>query len=200
MSRNRATIKTIMIIIIYIENNDCDLEGDIHFLEELLSDDPLPLPENESSNFDHHDDPSFPRPSTEPSDVEIFFDFEPDTGVLTTKMVKGISEHYVCMPNILPTLPTLNSDLDFTPSHDSFRSENKIFDPGIFIKVQSERPYHGRNFLSSVILFIRCLTLCSRFHQKMRTKIAPDLEDSRVRGFFHHPLEFQSLAYGNPIS
>nr|GEZ36493.1 hypothetical protein [Tanacetum cinerariifolium] len=88
-----------------IENEDYDSEGDIHFLEELLSNDPLPLPENESSNFDHNDDPSFPRPPPKPPDVEVFFDFESDTGVLTTKVVKGISEHYVHMPNILSTQP-----------------------------------------------------------------------------------------------
>nr|GEZ13328.1 hypothetical protein [Tanacetum cinerariifolium] len=62
-----------------------------HFLEELLSNDTLPLPENESSNFDHHDDPSFPRPPPEPPDVEVFFDFEPDTGVLTAKVAEDIS-------------------------------------------------------------------------------------------------------------
>ncbi|GKB12206.1 hypothetical protein Tco_0846129, partial [Tanacetum coccineum] len=122
-----------------IENDDYDSEGDIHFLKELLSNNPLPLTENESSNFDNHDDPSFPRPPPKPPDVEVFFDFKPDTGVLTTKVVKGISEHYVLMPNILPTLPTLDPDLDFTPSHDSFGSRNKIFDPGIFIEVQFER-------------------------------------------------------------
>nr|GEW87912.1 hypothetical protein [Tanacetum cinerariifolium] len=86
------------------ENNDYDSVGDIHSLKELLSNDTLP--ENESSNFDHHDDPSFPRPSPEPPDVEVFF--KPDSGVLTTKVVKGISEHYVLMPNILPTLPTFD--------------------------------------------------------------------------------------------
>nr|GEV90884.1 hypothetical protein [Tanacetum cinerariifolium] len=119
-----------------IENDDYDSEGDIHFLEELLSNDPLPLPENESSNFHHHDDLSFPRPPSEPPDVEVFFDFEPDTGVLTTKVVKGIYEHYVLMPNILPTL---DPNLDFTHSHDSLGSKNKIFDMRIFIEVQSER-------------------------------------------------------------
>nr|GFB20023.1 hypothetical protein [Tanacetum cinerariifolium] len=122
-----------------IENDDYDSEGDIYFLKELLSDDPLPLPKNESSNFDHHDDTSFTRPPSEPPDVEVFFDFKPDTGVLTTKAVKGISEHYVLMPNILPTLPTLDPDLDFTPSHDSLGFRNKIFDPRIFIEVQYER-------------------------------------------------------------
>nr|GEY90724.1 retrovirus-related Pol polyprotein from transposon TNT 1-94 [Tanacetum cinerariifolium] len=53
-----------------IENDDYDSERDIHFLEELLSDDPLSLPENELSKFDHHDDLSFPRPPPKPPDVE----------------------------------------------------------------------------------------------------------------------------------
>ncbi|GJR89630.1 hypothetical protein Tco_0213641 [Tanacetum coccineum] len=68
-----------------IENDDYDSEGDIRFLEELLSIDPLPLPEIESSNLDHFNDPSSPRPPLEPPDVEVFFDFEPDTGVLTSR-------------------------------------------------------------------------------------------------------------------
>nr|GEU96630.1 hypothetical protein [Tanacetum cinerariifolium]GEV08249.1 hypothetical protein [Tanacetum cinerariifolium] len=70
-----------------IESDDHDLEGDIHFLEELLSNDSMPLSENKSSNFDHHDDPLFPRPPPEPPDLEVFF--KPDLGVLTTKVVKG---------------------------------------------------------------------------------------------------------------
>nr|GEV10492.1 hypothetical protein [Tanacetum cinerariifolium] len=75
-----------------IKNDNYESEGDIYFLEELLSDDPLPIPKNESSNFDHHDDPSFARPPPKPPDVEVFFDFEPDTSVLTAKVVKeGIS-------------------------------------------------------------------------------------------------------------
>nr|GEZ63333.1 hypothetical protein [Tanacetum cinerariifolium] len=36
-----------------IENDDDDSEENIHFLEELLSDDSIPLPKNESSDFDH---------------------------------------------------------------------------------------------------------------------------------------------------
>nr|GEX26713.1 hypothetical protein [Tanacetum cinerariifolium] len=79
-----------------IENDDYDSEEDIHFLEELLNNDLLPLPENKSSNFDHHDDLSFPRPPPEPPDVEVFFDFEPDTGVFTAKVVEDIFEHYDC--------------------------------------------------------------------------------------------------------
>ncbi|GJZ54897.1 hypothetical protein Tco_0610090 [Tanacetum coccineum] len=64
-----------------IENDDYDSEGDIHFLKELLSNDPFTLPKIESSNLDHFDDPSSPHPPSEPPDVEICFDVEPDTTV-----------------------------------------------------------------------------------------------------------------------
>nr|GEV36680.1 hypothetical protein [Tanacetum cinerariifolium] len=57
-----------------IENFGYDLEGDIRFLKELLIDDSITFPINES--FDFEDDPSFPRPPPEPPDAE--FDFEPD--------------------------------------------------------------------------------------------------------------------------
>nr|GFD27937.1 hypothetical protein [Tanacetum cinerariifolium] len=75
-----------------IENFDYDSEGDIHFLEELLVDDSIPLFENESSNFDHHDEPSFPRPPPKPPDVEFFFDFEPDSGELISAVMNNIDE------------------------------------------------------------------------------------------------------------
>ncbi|GJV78699.1 hypothetical protein Tco_1514569 [Tanacetum coccineum] len=55
-----------------IENDDYDSEGDIRFLKELLSNDLPPLPENESSNLNHFNDPSSSRPSSKPPDVEIF--------------------------------------------------------------------------------------------------------------------------------
>nr|GEU60261.1 hypothetical protein [Tanacetum cinerariifolium] len=90
-----------------IENDDYDSEGDIHFLKGLINNDPLPLLENDSSNFNHHDNLSFLRPPPKPPDVKVFFDFEPDTGILTTKVVKGISKHYVLMPIICPPFPPL---------------------------------------------------------------------------------------------
>nr|GEU85619.1 hypothetical protein [Tanacetum cinerariifolium] len=65
-----------------IESDDYDSEGEIYVLEELLVDDSIPLPINESSNFDHQDDPSLPRPPPEPPDVEFFFYVEPDSGEL----------------------------------------------------------------------------------------------------------------------
>nr|GEW30995.1 hypothetical protein [Tanacetum cinerariifolium] len=75
-----------------IENIDYDSEGDIHFLEELLSNESISLPENESSNFDHHDDPLFPRPSSKPPDVEFFFDFEPNSGEVILAVMNNIDE------------------------------------------------------------------------------------------------------------
>ncbi|GJU95380.1 retrotransposon protein, putative, ty1-copia subclass [Tanacetum coccineum] len=67
-----------------IKNNDYDSEGDILFLEELLSNDSLSLPENESFHFDRYYVPSSPRPPEKPPDDDgIYFDIEPDMGVLT---------------------------------------------------------------------------------------------------------------------
>ncbi|GJU17287.1 hypothetical protein Tco_1145253 [Tanacetum coccineum] len=73
------------------------------------------------------------------------FEIEPDQGGLTSVIMDDIfGEPRVHMLNILPTL-----DSDFTPSDYSlgsglevsfpFESINKIFDPGIFIEVQSDR-------------------------------------------------------------
>nr|GEX73899.1 hypothetical protein [Tanacetum cinerariifolium] len=75
-----------------IENIDHDSEGDIYFLEELLSNDSIPLLKNKSSNFDHHNDPSFPRPPSKLPDVEVFFEFEPDSGELISAVMNNIDE------------------------------------------------------------------------------------------------------------
>ncbi|GKA90820.1 hypothetical protein Tco_0812690 [Tanacetum coccineum] len=88
-------------------------------------------------------------------DYEAFFcDSEPDSGNFTMDVVEDIShnparELYIHMLHDLPTHPTLHLDSDFTLSSDSPGSDlvvsfpsgtrNKIFDPGIFIEVQSER-------------------------------------------------------------
>nr|GEX88735.1 hypothetical protein [Tanacetum cinerariifolium] len=75
-----------------IESDDYDSKGDIHFLEELLVDDFIPFPENKSSDFDHHDDPSFSQPPPEPPDVEFFFDFEPNSGEVISAVMNNIDE------------------------------------------------------------------------------------------------------------
>nr|GEY68258.1 hypothetical protein [Tanacetum cinerariifolium] len=56
-----------------IESDDYDSERDVHILEELLVNVSISLLKNESFYFDHHDDPLFPRPPSEPLDVEFFF-------------------------------------------------------------------------------------------------------------------------------
>ncbi|GKF76513.1 hypothetical protein Tco_0228983 [Tanacetum coccineum] len=93
------------------------------FLEELLSNDSTPLPENESFSLDYFDDPSLPRPPPEPPDVEICFNFEPE------KVVGDISEHDVPMPNLLPTQPTLCLVFDLLLPFSS-ENEDKLFKPG----------------------------------------------------------------------
>ncbi|GKD50464.1 hypothetical protein Tco_1279440 [Tanacetum coccineum] len=100
-----------------IENDDYDSEGDILFLEEFLSNDSPSPPENELFYFDV---PSSPRPPAKPSDDGIYF--EPDTGLLTAKVVGDISKHYVLMPRLLPTQPTLCPEIDTLLP---FSSENK---------------------------------------------------------------------------
>nr|GEU46605.1 hypothetical protein [Tanacetum cinerariifolium] len=75
-----------------IESDDYDSEEEIHVLEELLVDDSIPFPENESSYSDHHDDPPFPRPPQEPPDVEFYFDFEPNSGEVISAVMNNIDE------------------------------------------------------------------------------------------------------------
>ncbi|GJY88680.1 hypothetical protein Tco_0503308 [Tanacetum coccineum] len=59
-------------------------ERDILFLEELLTNDSLSLSENESFHFDRYYVPSSPRPPEKPPDDDgVYFDIEPDMGVLT---------------------------------------------------------------------------------------------------------------------
>ncbi|GJV06862.1 reverse transcriptase domain-containing protein [Tanacetum coccineum] len=84
---------------------------------------------NELPNLDHQDDPSIPRPPPEPPDIKKCF--EPEAGILIIKEFKGVSRSYDFMTVILPTLPTLVSDLTFISSFVSFESEDTIFDPGI---------------------------------------------------------------------
>nr|GFA13016.1 hypothetical protein [Tanacetum cinerariifolium] len=112
-----------------VENDD-DSEEDIHFLEELLSDNSIPLTEDEASDSDHQDDPSVPLPPPKPPDDE--FDFE---------------------PNAEKEIPVvMNDKVEFDVSNDenddysyfifvmfakvfsfllSAESEDTIFDPGI---------------------------------------------------------------------
>ncbi|GKF19568.1 hypothetical protein Tco_0068206, partial [Tanacetum coccineum] len=117
--------------------------------------------DNELPNLDHQDDPSIPRPSRKPPDVEKCF--EPEAGILITKVFKGVSKLHDFMANILPTLPNLVSNLTFIlflSSFLSFGSEDTVFDPGI---VTFHKPV-------AVSMKVSC------------SKIDPTIsEDSRVR-------------------
>ncbi|GKE44696.1 hypothetical protein Tco_1471980, partial [Tanacetum coccineum] len=107
-----------------IENDDYDSEGDVLFLEELLNNDSISLPEYESFHVDFYNVPSSPRPPEKPPDDDVYFDIEPDTGVLTTKVVDNIFDNstrelYVHVPNVLPTHPTLYPVFDTLLSFSS---------------------------------------------------------------------------------
>nr|GEV93104.1 hypothetical protein [Tanacetum cinerariifolium] len=105
-----------------IENFDSDSEGDIHFLEELLVDDSIPLSKNESSDFDHQDDLLFPRPPPEPPDVEVEFDFKPNSREVIAAVINNNDE--------------LNKDKCFDPGEeiDDFTNvEDDDYFPFIFV-------------------------------------------------------------------
>ncbi|GJU68096.1 hypothetical protein Tco_1254355, partial [Tanacetum coccineum] len=124
-----------------IENDNYDSEGDILFLEELLSNDSLSLHKNESFHFDRYYDPSSPRPPTKPPDDDAHhFDIEPDARILTTKVVDDISEHYVLMPSILPTHPNRCPVID-TLLPFSSENENKVFNYGILASNKEKSPH-----------------------------------------------------------
>nr|GEW95410.1 hypothetical protein [Tanacetum cinerariifolium] len=76
-----------------IEEDDYDSERDILILEELLSNDSVSLPENESFHFDI---PSSSRPPTKPPDG--------NTRILNVKVMGDIPEHKVHMPRLILTL------------------------------------------------------------------------------------------------
>ncbi|GJR60429.1 hypothetical protein Tco_1502591 [Tanacetum coccineum] len=124
-----------------IENNDYDSEGDVLFLKELLNNDSISLPEYELFHVDFFNVPSSPRPPKKPPDDDVYFEIEPDTGVLTTKVVDDISynltrELYVHVPNVLPTLyPVFSTLLPFL-----FENEDKVFNPGILISKEEKSP------------------------------------------------------------
>ncbi|GJX63642.1 hypothetical protein Tco_0296542 [Tanacetum coccineum] len=105
-----------------IENDDYDSEGDVLFLKNYLTMILFPFLND-----------------------DVYFDIEPDTGVLTTKVVDDISDNstrelYVHVPNVLPTLPTLYPVFD-TLLPFSSENEDKVFNPGILISKEEKSPH-----------------------------------------------------------
>nr|GEU87095.1 hypothetical protein [Tanacetum cinerariifolium] len=112
-----------------IENAEYDSEGDILIFEGLLSNDSLTLLENESFHFDIL---SSPRSPVKPPDDEI----EPNSGNLIVKVVGDIFEHYVLMPRLLPTQPTLASNQEKSPhllSHQCLKAFQLSFESPMMI-------------------------------------------------------------------
>ncbi|GJZ35254.1 putative reverse transcriptase domain-containing protein [Tanacetum coccineum] len=62
---------------------------------------------------------------------------KPDMGILTAKVVDGISEHYVLMPSIFPTRCPVNDTL--LPF--SSENENKVFNSGILASNEEKSPH-----------------------------------------------------------
>nr|GFB36102.1 hypothetical protein [Tanacetum cinerariifolium] len=87
-----------------IEEDDYESERDILILEELLSNDSLSLPKNESFHFDI---PSSSRPLAKPPDG--------NSGILNVK-IGDISENNVHMPRLMLNQPTLVLNQEKSPN------------------------------------------------------------------------------------
>ncbi|GJZ62761.1 hypothetical protein Tco_0618898 [Tanacetum coccineum] len=113
-----------------------------------------PFPPADRGNFYHEKFVDELAHIISPPEYDCFyFKNKPELGDFTTDVVEDIfynqtREPRVHVPNVLPTHPNLHQDSDFTLSSDSLgsdlvvsfpsRTRNKIFDPGIFIGVQSK--------------------------------------------------------------
>nr|GEW83887.1 hypothetical protein [Tanacetum cinerariifolium] len=97
-----------------INETDFDPKEEICLVERLLNDSSS-LPKNESFHFDI---PSSIRPPAKPLDDD---EIEPDTGILSAKVVDDIFELYVLKPSIFPTQPTLASNEEKSPHLLSYR-------------------------------------------------------------------------------
>ncbi|GJY85624.1 hypothetical protein Tco_0499650 [Tanacetum coccineum] len=131
-----------------IESDDYDSEGDFRFLEELLINDSLPLPENESYNLDSFDNPESPV-------VKSCFDFEPVAAVTNDFDVLNNDESFdsgegenVDSLNVEEEDSftfTIRSFLPFVtypevlPTSYSTGSEDKVFKPGKDNKVKRKQ-------------------------------------------------------------
>ncbi|GJW31211.1 hypothetical protein Tco_0051243 [Tanacetum coccineum] len=142
------------------------------FLEETNTFDNS-LPQFETFNFlDDHTKETSSGSTTTHADISLpeydsfHLDSEPDLGDFTLDVVEDIfdnptREPRVHVPNILTTHPNLHLDSDLNLSSDSLGSDlvvtfpsetrNKIFDPGIFIEVQSKRFLSSNKFSISFI-------------------------------------------------
>nr|GEV51162.1 hypothetical protein [Tanacetum cinerariifolium] len=103
-----------------IEEDDYDSERDILILEELLSNNSLSLPENESFHF------NIPSSSCSPAKPP-----DGNSGILNVKMMGGIFEHKVPTPKLMITQPTLVPNQEKSPNllshlgHEAFQASTE---------------------------------------------------------------------------
>ncbi|GJV04831.1 hypothetical protein Tco_1338400 [Tanacetum coccineum] len=142
-------------------DDDSPYNEDINYVDALLPDPELvSLEVTSSGSTTTHADISLPEYDS------FHLDSEPNSGDFTMDVVEDIfdnptREPRVHVPNVFPTRPTLHLDSNFTLSSDSLGSDlavsflsgtrNKIFDPGIFIEVQSKRFLSPNEFSISFI-------------------------------------------------
>nr|GEX62846.1 ribonuclease H-like domain-containing protein [Tanacetum cinerariifolium] len=132
-----------------------DQERGHPFFEELLIDDSIPFPNNES--FDFEDDLLFPRPPPEPPDADAKFYLEPDAGEEILVVMNDNDELECLDPGGEIDVSTHDEDDDYFPFMFVIRiflpylifpkvfllplsaeSEDTIFDPEEHIAVQRE--------------------------------------------------------------
>nr|GEY54059.1 hypothetical protein [Tanacetum cinerariifolium] len=154
-----------------INETDSGHKDDIRFIEQLLYDD-TSSEDHSFEDFDYveasppeemsSDSTTTHADNSPPKYDSFLFKIEPDQGELASVVIEVIlREPHVHVSNELPTDPTLYQDSKFSSFNDSLgsglevsfpsRTRNKIFDPGIFFEVQSERFLSHDTFSSNIL-------------------------------------------------
>ncbi|GKC71100.1 hypothetical protein Tco_1116983 [Tanacetum coccineum] len=126
-----------------IEIDNYDSEGDDLFLEELLNNDSVSLPEYESFHFDSYNVPSSPRPPEKPPDDDVSFPsenrnktFDPGISIeVQSKRFLSLNEFSISFISD-PLSPVLETLLPF-----SSENEDKVFNPGILVSKEEKSPH-----------------------------------------------------------
>ncbi|GJW60061.1 reverse transcriptase domain-containing protein [Tanacetum coccineum] len=134
-----SIIESLLVSLIPVEDNDPVLEEIDIFLvpDDLIppgvENDDFEDEDNELLNLDHQDTPSSPRPPPEPPDICL--NFKPDTAIkndgeiVLSLNVEVVNSFTFVIWNFLPFF-TYPED---SPVILSLRSEDFVFDPGIFV-------------------------------------------------------------------
>ncbi|GJS09641.1 hypothetical protein Tco_0366437 [Tanacetum coccineum] len=206
-----------------IDEANFDTEEEIRLVEKLLYDNSSPRPSEElnSENPDAVMESISPSPIPvegsdslmeeiniflapddliPPDDDIIYFDVEPDMGILTVKVVDDISECYVLKPRILPTQPTLSLCLVIdTLFPFSSENEDKVFNPSILASKEEKSPHllshRGFKAFQLISNFSKILMMIYGGNIPiLDVLIALDFEDSRAYGFALRSLDLYILS------